>query len=316
MYRRGVGGANARAGDFNGEHYGIPWKGELGAMGFGDSYPTLVEAEQRSMLLHKKGIRVRLPIMGFEIDGVYTKDGYKTIKDLVDTGVLDPDFLVNKPVESYWAKRNSYTFWDAMKVKDVDGLLKSQIVSLRCEKDLYADKVIADIESGKGETGWFNWMIDKGAEQAVIYAQEGFIHPSFTGQNIDLSIETGDLVSHEHGFEMRPLSGGSSESDKYMFCEQARSMLANIIELKEHFISERHLDIYRSNGVVKKMIERYVLAISKADVGVMMIDHLLSNQNDIPDFATQLSVREMFVNELKRTKWRMELVRKIKSILP
>ena len=274
-------------------------------MALGDRQPTLVEAEERSVLLHEKGIRVRLPIMAFEIEGVYTKDGYKTIEDLVNTGVLDPDFLVNRPVESYWAKRNSYTFWDAMASEDVNKLLKSQITSLRNEKD-DRSKLLADlIEKGGGEQEWFDWLVDMGAEQMVAYAREGFKHPSFSGQNIDLSIESGDLVSHEHGFELRPLTNESSENDRYMFAEQMRGMLDLIINLREHFLFNNGGDPYGYNARNKlnRVIRRYVAKVAETAVGMQMINELLSSKDIIVGFETLNPTRDIFVNELKKQSW-------------
>ncbi len=315
MYKRGGGGANERTGDFNAENYDVPREGKPGAMALGDRQPTLVEAEERSVLLHEKGIRVRLPIMGFEIDGVQTRDGYKTVEELVASGLLKSYYAVDKPVVSYWAKRNSYTFWDAMATKDVNSLLKSQVTSLRIEdgKDIRPGRVADLIEKGGGEREWFDWLVDMGAEQMVTYAREGFIHPSFSGQNMDLSIEAGDLVSHEHNFGLRPLTQESSENDKYMFAEQMRSMLELIISLREHFLFNNGGDPYghKAKNELKRAIRRYVAEVAKTEVGMLMIDELLGNKNIIIDFATSNPTKDIFVNELKKQSWLNKLGKKL-----
>lgn len=297
MYRRGVGGANKGTGDFNSDNYNVVLNSRRRNAGLADEGTTFVEANDRSEMLHNKGIRVRLPIMAFFVDGVMTKDGYKTVDELIEMGVLNKDYKENPPVMSYWARRNPYTFDDAWSAKDVDALLKSQVAPLKNEGTRETNHVAREIEKGRGEKAWFNWLTDLGARQLAKYAKEGFIHPAFHGQNITLAIEIGDLGDGSEHFQLEPLTKDSSDESKNAFVSQTILMLSEIVSLKEHFIrqhgGEIRFDIL--NREVKKLVGRYTDDLGRTESGKLMLEYMVKNPESVKPSSGITSEFELFM---------------------
>lgn len=275
MYRRGVGGADESAGDFNSPNWKD--KSDMGNAGLADTVGTLREAEKNAIELHKLGIRTRLPIMGFEIESVWTVDGEKTIEELVREGSLSSAYLINKPVESYWARRNPGTLSDAMQSENLDGLIVDQARLLRLEGNKYSRHVAERIESGKGKNDWFNWLVDMSSSQMAKWAEVGFMHPVFHGQNITLSIETGDLGDVENQ-ELRKLTSDSSEDDKRKFVDQTVKMLEMICDLKGRSDHGGRILNEGESGVDEKLVNRYVTALAKTRNGLEILDAIRTTE--------------------------------------
>ncbi len=275
MYRRGVGGADESAGDFNSANWKD--KSDMGNAGLADTVGTLREAEEYAIELHNLGIRTRLPIMGFEIESVWTVDGEKTIEELVKEGSLSSSYLRNPPVESYWARRNPGTFADAMQSENLDGLIADQARLLRLEGNKYARHVAERIESGKGKKDWFNWLVDMSSSQMAKWAEAGFMHPVFHGQNITLSIETGDLGDVEKQ-ELRKLSAESGEDDKRKFVDQTIKMLEMICDLKGKSDHGNRILDENEKVVDEKLVNRYVTSLAKTRSGLELLDAIKNTE--------------------------------------
>lgn len=317
MYRKGVGGANSDVGDFNGDRFKQTDKNRPNA-GLADELTTFIEASERSELLHNNGIRVRLPVMAFYVDEVMTKEGLKTIKELVELGSLDKSYLDNPPVMSYWARRSPFTFSDANLSDDVAELLKSQIKSLRNEGTKQTNHVAREIEKGRGEKAWFNWLTDLGASQLAKYAKIGLIHHAFHGQNITLAIETGDLGDESESFDLKPLTKESSDEDKNLFVDQTVSMLREVVILKEHFMLQQDkIPVYgEMSDDVRKLVDRFVVELGNSESGRLMLKQMVDHSDRIqPEQGVRSLFEPYMIEKANKVLWKKSVAERGKALL-
>lgn len=252
LYRRGVGGTRKKwEGDFNSDNLHRD-KPESAGLAFGEN---AVAESQMAYALHKEGVRIRLPVFGLYIDEVQTVEGIKNMNNLVELGVLDKDLLEKKPMMVFFARRNPYTFADAVDYIKEGGnptdLLKSQAQYLRRENNDEANKVADLIENDSPEAmkTWFGWMAKTFGQQISLWARIGFIHPAFHGQNMTLAIETGDTGDLVAKFKLKPILLSEDEATKVDFADQGFSAL--------YFLNSLLKDV-EEVGIEKTVVENFV----------------------------------------------------------
>jgi hypothetical protein len=310
MYRKGVGGADEKATDFNSIQFGSYHNPDVSA-GFSGEQTPIAEGKLANEL-HKKGMRIRLPIMNFYIDSVVTKDGVKTIEELVQQGLLNKEYLENRPMLSYWARRNMYTFRDAYITanKDPKKLLMSQVIPLSLENDLESKKVSKLIkdQSKNAEKEWFRWMTKKAGQQLSLYAKIGFIHPNFTDQNMTLAIETGDIENDNGELELKPMTKESPLVEKQLFATQTLDMLLQIISLKEYLNGAKKLGIKHRPLAVVDIINTYFSELNKSEIGIELMESILKMINDNADGFSRLKSCETPLKTILNTLIREHLI--------
>ena len=258
LYRKVVGGTrNLLKGDFNAELH--PEKPGRAGLSYGDRSQA---ENQMSNELHELGVRIRLPILGLYVDEVKTMAGDKGIEDLVREGILKADYLEKRPLIVFYARRNPYTFADAVDYIKEGGnpqeLLRSQAQYLKQENDDEAKRVADLIE--KGDEGamraWFGWMAKTFGQQMVLWAKIGFIHPSFHGQNMSLAIETGDTGDLVDKFKLIPILDVKDEKTLVDFADQGFSALYFLNGLLKDMGEEK---------LEKDVIENFVMGMMEPE---------------------------------------------------
>lgn len=274
LYFRGIGGGNPQDGDINklddSKRYRDNKDTMRGNAGLADKKTSLQEA-YISEYLHRQGVRIRLPVAGFNVSSVVTNKGVMTIKELIDEGHLNPDYLKNPPVISVWARRNPWTFRDAYQAKDYDTMVKEQAHYLRLENNPQCHKAADAIRKGD-LTLWFQWMAEEAGKQFAINARVGYVAPNFHDQNITLSIEGGDIGDERAIFE--PLAHEQDATIRQMHVRNSMDMIGYIADISEFVSQTQTKFINRTNR--EQLVRTFISHVFSEKQNLSIIDDFIS----------------------------------------
>lgn len=187
---------------------------------------------ERSLEMHRLGIRSRLPIATFKILAVPIDGKLVSLEELVDKGwpiKLDEE---NWPVISCWARRHPLTFRDAnwwlmesipkIGVEAVSQLMIANFRFLQFQNDPEARHLSDKYQKAKDreryeiEKSYFIWLARKYGQEMKKLKNHGIIHGMLSDQNISLGVEfsdNSDVRFYPDGFNSQSSLGHEFEKD-------------------------------------------------------------------------------------------------------
>jgi hypothetical protein len=185
-----------------GEVYGVPTKLNPDIYTAGVMTGGFLEDQQLTDIWANQGMRVRIPLKGYELEAVFMTTGIESTSTIGLKGI-------DRAVIAVFGRRNPYTFESAISLltpsseEDFDRermlkrarkILKAQAYYLAFENNDEVKPLVEKLESGEGEKEWFYWLSNTYGQQMMSKTEQGLLHGEFHRQNSTLAVEFGDLA--------------------------------------------------------------------------------------------------------------------------